>query len=94
MGGHPYKPYYRPLGRNVLINPIKEESRSKIIAPNKKEANLMKGDVLATGPGTPDWKMSVKRRDIVLFHSRDRIEVEHDNNVIVILDEANIIAKF
>ena len=90
----------KPLGDHILIEPIKEEEKSKggIFLPEtaskeKSEA----GKVIAVGPGkmTEDGKiipMAVKPGDKVLFAKYGPNEIKVDNKEYLIATENEILA--
>ena len=90
----------RPLGDHILIEPIKEEEKTKagIFLPetaNKEKSE--EGKVIATGPGkmTEDGKiipMAVKPGDKVLFTKYGPNEIKVDNKEYLIAREDDILA--
>jgi len=90
----------RPLSDHVLIEPIKEEEKTKagIFLPdtaNKEKSE--EGKILAVGPGkkTDDGKivmMSVKVGDKVLFTKYGPSEIKVDGKEYLIATESDILA--
>jgi chaperonin GroES len=90
----------KPLGDHVLIEPIKEEEKTKagIFLPdtaNKEKSE--EGKILAVGPGkkTDDGKivmMSVKVGDKVLFTKYGPNEIKVDGKEYLIASESDILA--
>ena len=90
----------KPLGDHVLIEPIKEEEKTKagIFLPdtaNKEKSE--EGKILAVGPGkkTDDGKivmMSVKAGDKVLFSKYGPNEIKVEGKEYLIATENDILA--
>ena len=90
----------KPLGDHILIEPIKEEEKTKagIFLPetaNKEKSE--EGKVIATGPGkmTDDGKilmMSIKPGDKVLFQKYGPNEIKVDGKEYLIASESDILA--
>ena len=90
----------RPLSDHILIEPVKEEERTKagIFLPdtaNKEKSE--EGKVVATGPGkmTEDGKiipMAVKPGDKVLFTKYGPSEIKVDGKEYLIATESDILA--
>jgi len=89
----------KPLADNILIEPIKEEKKTKtgIVLPETAEKEPQQGKVVAVGPGkkTKDGKMipvSVKKGDIVLFRKYGPDEIKIDDKEYLIAKEEDILA--
>ena len=67
--------------------------RSIIIPDNAKEKPL-KGEVIATGDGTKDEKMVVKKGDEVLFGKYAGTELEVDGEKLLIMRQSDILAIY
>ncbi len=90
----------RPLSDHILIEPVKEEEKTKagIFLPetaNKEKSE--EGKIIATGPGkkTDDGKiimMSVKPGDRVLFTKYGPNEIKVDGKEYLIATESDILA--
>jgi chaperonin GroES len=90
----------KPLSDHILIEPIKEEEKTKagIFLPDTaSKEKSEEGKVIATGPGkkTEDGKimmMSVKPGDKVLFQKYGPSEIKVDGKEYLIASESDILA--
>jgi chaperonin GroES len=90
----------KPLADYVLIEPIKEEEKTKtgILLPESAEKEKPeKGKVIAVGPGRRDEKgnlipVSVKVGQIVLFKKYGPDEIKVDDREYLICKEEDILA--
>ena len=90
----------KPLSDHILIEPIKEEEKSKggIFLPDTaSKEKSEQGKVIAVGPGkkTEDGKimmMSVKPGDKVLFSKYGPNEIKVDGKEYLIATESEILA--
>ncbi len=90
----------KPLSDHILIEPIKEEEKTKagIFLPDTaSKEKSEEGKVIAVGPGkkTEDGKimmMSVKPGDKVLFTKYGPNEIKIDNKEYLIATESDILA--
>ncbi|OGZ84509.1 MAG: co-chaperone GroES [Candidatus Staskawiczbacteria bacterium RIFOXYD1_FULL_39_28] len=90
----------KPLSDHILIEPVKEEEKTKggIFLPDTaSKEKSEEGKVIAVGPGkkTDDGKilmMSVKPGDRVLFAKYGPNEIKIDNKEYLIATEGDILA--
>jgi chaperonin GroES len=90
----------KPFSDHILIEPIKEEEKTKagIFLPDTANKDKSEeGKVIATGPGkrTDDGKilmMSVKPGDRVLFQKYGPSEIKFDGKEYLIASENDILA--
>ena len=92
----------KPLGDNVLIEPEKEEEKTKggILLPDTAEKGRPeKGKVVAVGPGRTNSQgkvvpLSVKKGDVVLFTKYGPTEIKKvdDKKDYLIAKEDDILA--
>ncbi len=90
----------KPLSDHILIEPIKEEEKTKagIFLPETAEKEKSEqGKVIAVGPGkkTNEGKiipLSVKAGDVVLFSKYGPNEIKVDNKEYLIAKEDDILA--
>lgn len=90
----------KPLSDHILIEPIKEEEKTKagiFLPETASKEKSEEGKVIATGPGkiTEDGKiipMSVKPGDKVLFTKYGPSEIKLDNKEYLIASESDILA--
>lgn len=90
----------KPLGDNILIEPIKSEDKTKtgILLPQTAEKERPEqGKVIAVGPGKklPSGKrlpMDVKKGDKVLFTKYGPNEIKVDGKEYLIAKEEDILA--
>ena len=89
-----------PLSNHILIEPIKEEEKTKtgILLPETAEKERPEqGKVIAVGPGrkTPSGKiipLDVKKGDLVLFKKYGQDEVKIGDKEYLIAKEEDILA--
>jgi chaperonin GroES len=89
----------KPIGGNILVKPLSQESVSisGIVLPDTaSKEKPQKGEIIALGSGkkTPDGKVvefSVKVGDIVVFKKYSPDEVEIDGEDYLIMDEDAIL---
>ena len=90
----------KPLSNHILIEPIKEEEKTKtgILLPETAEKERPEqGKVIAVGPGrkTPSGKiipLDVKKGDLVLFKKYGPDEVKIGDKEYLIAKEEDILA--
>ena len=90
----------QPLGDRVVIKTIEREEVTKtgIVLPDTAKEKPQEGEVIAVGPGrlSEDGKriaMDVKAGDIVIYAKYDGTEIKLDGEELIILREADILAK-
>ena len=90
----------KPLSDHILIEPVKEEEKTRggIFLPETAEKEKSEqGKVIAVGPGkkTNEGKiipLSVKAGDVVLFSKYGPNEIKVDNKEYLIAKEEDILA--
>ena len=89
-----------PLGDRVVIKPTPKEevSRGGIVLPDTAQEKPQEGKIIAVGPGrlTEDGKriaMDVKKGDKVIYSKYAGTEFKIDDEELVIMREADILAK-
>ena len=84
----------KPLADRVLIKPAaaEEKTASGIIIPDSAKEKPLKGEVLATGNGTKDEEMVVKKGDVVLYGKYAGTELELDGEKFLIMRQSDILA--
>ena len=90
----------KPLGDHILIEPIKEDAKTKagiFLPETTSKEKSEEGKIIATGPGrkTDDGKiipMSVKPGDKVLFTKYGPNEIKVDGKEYLIATESDILA--
>lgn len=90
----------QPLGDRVVIKTIEREEITKtgIVLPDTAKEKPQEGKVIAVGPGkvSDDGKrvpMDVKSGDIVIYAKYAGTEIKLDDEELIILREADILAK-
>ena len=90
----------QPLADRVLVNPTEKEERTKsgIYLPDTAKEKPQEGEVLAVGPGkmTDDGKrvaLDLKVGDRVIYAKYGGTEIKVDDEDLIILREADILAK-
>ena len=84
----------KPLADRVLIRAAAAEEKtvSGIIIPYTAKEKPLKGEVIATGDGTKEEKMIVKKGDNVLYGKFAGTEVEVNDEVLLIMRQSDILA--
>lgn len=89
----------KPLGNNLIVEPIEEEEMSPggIVLPDTAKERPQRGMVLAVGPGLRlenggRQEMDVEEGDKVLFAKYGGTEIEQDDRTLMILSEDDILA--
>ncbi len=86
----------KPLADRVLLKPAAAEEKtvSGIIIPDTAKEKPLKGQVIATGDGTKDEKMVVKKGDDVLYGKYAGTELEVDGEKLLIMRQSDILAVY
>ena len=86
----------KPLADRVLLKPAAAEEKtvSGIIIPDTAKEKPLKGQVIATGDGTKDEKMIVKKGDEVLYGKYAGTELEVDGEKLLIMRQSDILAVY
>lgn len=84
----------KPLGSMVLIKPIEEEKRGNLYVPGTSSDTFKKGLVMDVGEGFPDEPIRVAVDELVLYNSQQAIQSEEGGTPVVLVDDADIVAKF
>ncbi|MDD2551814.1 MAG: co-chaperone GroES [Dysgonamonadaceae bacterium] len=86
----------KPLADRVLVKPAAAEEKtvSGIIIPDTAKEKPLKGEVLATGDGTKDEEMVVKKGDEVLYSKYAGTEIELNGEKLIIMRQSDILAIF
>jgi len=84
----------KPLADRVLVKPAnaEEKTASGIIIPDSAKEKPLKGEVLATGNGTKDEEMLLKKGDNVLYGKYAGTEIELDGEKYLIMRQSDILA--
>jgi len=84
----------KPLADRVLIKPAEAEEKTVggIIIPDTAKEKPLKGEVIATGNGTKDEEMVVKKGDNVLYGKYAGTELELDGEKFLIMRQSDILA--
>jgi chaperonin GroES len=95
-----YMAKLQPLGDRVVIKTIEREEVTKtgIVLPDTAKEKPQEGEVISVGPGklSDDGKrvaMDVKKGDIVIYARYAGTEIKLDDEELIILREADILAK-
>jgi chaperonin GroES len=90
----------QPMADRVLVKPTEREEKTKsgIYLPDTAKEKPQEGKVIAVGPGrmTEDGKriaLDVKVGDVVLYARYGGAEIKVDDEELIILREADILAK-
>ena len=84
----------RPLGDRVII---KQEDELEMTAgglyiPDKAKEKPQEGLVVEVGPGTPDYKMELKKGDKVLYSKYSGTDVKDGKEEYIVIRESEILA--
>lgn len=84
----------KPLADRVLIlpTPAEEVTAAGIIIPDSAKEKPLRGTVIATGNGTKDEEMVVKKDDEVLFGKYAGTEVEVEGTKYLIMRQNDVLA--
>ncbi len=83
-----------PLADRVLIlpTPAEEVTAAGIIIPDSAKEKPLRGTVIATGNGTKDEEMVVKKDDEVLYGKYAGTEVEVEGTKYLIMRQSDVLA--
>ena len=86
----------KPLADRVLLKAAAAEEKtvSGIIIPDTAKEKPLKGEVIATGDGTKDEKMVVKKGDTVLYGKYAGTEIDVDDEKLIIMRQSDILAIY
>jgi len=84
----------KPIGKRVLIKPVKEEERTKsgIYIPESAKEKKKQGIVVEVGT-VDDKEFPVKKGDVILYSGYSSEELEFDGEKYLILESKDVIAK-
>ena len=82
------------LADRALVKPAAAEEKtvSGIIIPDSAKEKPLKGEVIATGNGTKDEEMVVKKGDNVLYGKYAGSEIELEGTTYLIMRQSDILA--
>ena len=84
----------KPLADRVLVEPMQAETKtaSGIIIPDNAKEKPQKGTVVATGKGTKDEPITVKKGDTVLYGKYGGTELKLEGKDYLMMRESDILA--
>jgi len=85
----------KPLNDVVVIKPIEDELQKTdagVLIPNVKKKNVIKGKVVAVGPGTDSAPMTLKEGDVILVPVKSVTAVSVDRDDFGVLVQGHVIA--
>ncbi|MCX9085092.1 MAG: co-chaperone GroES [Candidatus Methanoperedens sp.] len=84
----------KPIGKRVLIKPVKEEERTKsgIYIPESAKEKKKQGIVVEVGT-VDDKEFPIKKGDVILYSGYSSEELEFDGEKYLILESKDVIAK-
>lgn len=92
-------PGLRPLGENVLVEPLEPEEKTAggIVLPDSAKEKPQRGKVLAVGDGKllddgMRAKPLVKEGDGVIFGTYSSTEITHNGQVYLLISQSDILA--
>ncbi len=86
--------HIKPLGKRVLIKPVKEEEKTRggIYIPETAKEKRKQGIVIEVG-NIEEKELPVKKGDVILYTGYSSEELEMDGEKYLILDAKDVIAK-
>ena len=84
-----------PIGERILIEPVKEEERTKggIYIPESSRESKKKGIVKAVGTYKDGKELPVKVGDTILYGGYSSEEFELENKTFIIIEFKDVVAK-
>ncbi|NJD77292.1 MAG: co-chaperone GroES [Candidatus Methanoperedens sp.] len=84
----------KPIGKRVLIKPVKEEERTRggIYIPETAKEKKKQGLVVETGT-VEEREFPVKKGDMILYTGYSSEELEIEGEKYLILESKDVIAK-
>lgn len=84
----------KPLADRVLIlpTPAEEVTAAGIIIPDSAKEKPLRGTVIATGNGTKDEEMVIKKDDEVLYGKYAGTEIELEGEKYLIMRQSDVLA--
>jgi chaperonin GroES len=84
----------KPLADRVLVKPATAEEKTVggIIIPDSAKEKPLKGEVIATGNGTKDEEMVLKKGDKVLYGKYAGTEIEWNGEQYLIMRQSDVLA--
>jgi chaperonin GroES len=84
----------KPIGKRVLIKPVKEEERTKsgIYIPESAKEKKKQGIVVEVGT-VDDKEFPIQKGDVILYTGYSSEELEFDGEKYLILESKDVIAK-
>ncbi len=86
--------HIKPLGKRVLIKPLKEEEKTRggIYIPETAKEKKKQGIVIELG-NIEEKELPIKKGDVILYTGYSSEELEVDGEKYLILDIKDVIAK-
>src|SRR6267378_1822244 len=86
-----------PLADRVAIRPMEETEKGGLYIPDTAKEKPIQGEVIAVGPGRREKgetiPMELKVGDRVVYGKYSGTQIELDNEEIILIKEADVIAK-
>ena len=84
----------KPIGKRVLIKPVKEEERTKsgIYIPESAKEKKKQGIVVEIGT-VDDKEFPIKKGDVILYSGYSSEELDFDGEKYLIIESKDVIAK-
>jgi chaperonin GroES len=84
----------KPIGKRVLIKPVKEEERTKsgIYIPESAKEKKKQGIVVEVGT-VDDKEFPIKKGDVILYSGYSSEELDFDGEKYLIIESKDVIAK-
>ncbi|MBI4018918.1 MAG: co-chaperone GroES [Candidatus Aenigmarchaeota archaeon] len=84
----------KPVGRRVLIRPVKEEkTKGGIYIPESAKEGRKEGEVLAVGTGKDGNPLPLKKGDRVIYGGYSSEEFEFNGQKYLVIQFKDIVAK-
>ncbi len=86
--------HIKPLGKRVLIKPVKEEEKTRggIYIPETAKEKKKQGMVIEVG-NIEEKELPIKKGDVILYTGYGSEELEVDGEKYLLLDSKDVIAK-
>ena len=87
-----------PLGENLVVLPLKEDTQNHLYIPESKEAKPGQGEVIAVGPGRELEngslsKMTISVGDKIVFRRYATDEFEISGVKYLVIPQKDVLAK-
>lgn len=84
---------FRPLGNKVVLRLDSAQAKTDggVLIPDSYQTDSKEATVVAVGPGTDDYEMTVEEGDRVLFSRRNAVAINVDGSNYLLVPEPDIL---